>query len=766
MQFFYTYLEWIEWPLDLVLDKLDFSLGKPWLYAYDLVVTLVVLSFILSVLKQGKLGLRRLIKGEDSLLDKADIDAFVTKNEQHVESLQAVKDLEAQIKPLKRMRNYDRLGEIYSSLNRGKQAAKWFKKAGDRKRAAMELAKAGKTFKAAKMLMKEGDFATAARFYTNGGKHADAAAAYAKAGELAQAADAYRKAQRFKEAAKAYGEYFADARDTLEVQLQVTEACLDMLNSEPGRTKLDPEQRRALLPVLATRLEHAKRYEPAAKLLVEAGELARAGQTYMLADKLEEAANCLRQAGKTKEASEVLGRWHEKRGMWREAAQAYVSAGNFRRAGDCYAKVSDAVNSAKCYERSGEYYGAALAYAHAMRYEDAIPLLQRIPKDHRTFDQSRALLGRCYYELRDFERCAAALDNHLMGKRVEKDNMEYFDMLARAYEQLGKLETSRELLYKIQTVDSRYGDVAQRVSNIESRISMQAALSGPPPSATYRGQAMEGDETQVMQTVASAVGTRYRLEKELGRGGMGVVYLARDTQLDRPVALKFLGSLVDDSEEFRLRFVREAKAAAKISHPNIISIYDISASMGRAYIAMEYVEGQNLHRYVSKKGRLTPREAINIIGQACAALAAIHEAGIVHRDIKPDNILLGKGGLVKLTDFGLAKAEDSRITKTGVIMGTPTYMSPEQAMGKDTDARSDIYAIGLVLYEALTGEPFFVGGDVLQRQVNETPPPPGETVEGIPKALDDIVAKCLAKKPEERFQTARELRDALRQVLH
>ncbi|MCC6145063.1 MAG: serine/threonine protein kinase, partial [Candidatus Hydrogenedentes bacterium] len=267
-----------------------------------------------------------------------------------------------------------------------------------------------------------------------------------------------------------------------------------------------------------------------------------------------------------------------------------------------------------------------------------------------------------------------------------------------------------------------------------------------------------------MNVVESAVGKRYKLERELGRGGMGVVYLAQDLQLDRPVALKFLGSLLDDSDEYKQRFVREAQTAARVSHPNIISIYDISANAGEAYIAMEYVDGPNLHRYLQKKGALQPREAINIIQQACAALHAIHEAGIVHRDIKPDNIILAKGGLVKLMDFGLAKGAGARMTASNIVMGTPCYMAPEQAIAKDTDARTDIYAIGLVFHELLTGKTVFAEGNVLQRQVQEMPTPPSAIAPGIPTLLDQIVMKCLAKKPEERFQSAQELAKWLRQV--
>jgi eukaryotic-like serine/threonine-protein kinase len=262
--------------------------------------------------------------------------------------------------------------------------------------------------------------------------------------------------------------------------------------------------------------------------------------------------------------------------------------------------------------------------------------------------------------------------------------------------------------------------------------------------------------------VEDSVGKRYKLERELGRGGMGVIYLAHDTRLDRPVALKFLGSLADGNEEFRRRFKREAQAAAKVSHPNIVSIYDIGTREGRAYIAMEYIEGADLSKYLRNKGRLEAREAVNIITQALSALDAVHAASVTHRDIKPENIVITKGGLVKVMDFGLAKSTGKRLTAANVVMGTPGFMAPEQAKGKEADARTDLYAMGLVLHELLTGKTVFTGGDVLRRQIEEIPPRPGELADGIPPALDGVVMKSIAKKPGDRYQSAKEMIAALR----
>ena len=535
------------------------------------------------------------------------------------------------------------------------------------------------------------------------------------------------------------------------------------MQDEKALAKITDEDRTELLPMLALAFERGKHYEEAARLFYQAGDLMRAGQVYVLAGKFQEAAKCMEAAGRPKDAALFAARHFERTGKIREAAAAYKQAEDYLKAGECFLKTKEPVRAGECFSRAKAYSRAGLAYAQAGRFEDGVGMLQRVPEDDSEFHASRALLGRCFYELHDYAHCAATFENHLLGVRVDTANMEYFYMLALAYEQLGQLKDSRDVLFKIGAVQKTFRDLDQRISNIDSRISMLGSQAGEPPIPVDAPKPSKADG-KMMGLVENTLGDRYEFERELGRGGMGVVYLAKDRQLERPVALKFLGSLVDSSEEYKQRFIREARTAAKISHPNIINIYDISASEGKAYIAMEYVEGPNLFQYVEAKGKLAPREAISIMVQACNALSAIHESGIIHRDIKPDNILIAKGGLVKLMDFGLAKAEDNRITKDGTVMGTPCYMSPEQALGKEVDSRADIYAIGLLLYEMLTSDVVFLDGDVIKRQISEVPPKPSELVEGVPAELDAIAVKCVEKDPAKRFQNAKDLANALRRV--
>lgn len=683
------------------------------------------------------------------------------------EPQESPEDFKRTVARLRKDRQYAKLAQAYSARGKHKDAAYWYKKAGMWKQGAHALAQAGKTLRAATWLEKAGEYEAAAQFYAQKGWHRWSAKAYERAGDLPAAASEYAQAKKFKVAAETFLRYFQTMSGDASVPAAAADRCYALINDERVIGAVSEEQRRQLMGAVALCFETAERAEIAAGLHRKAGNPTRAAQIYARLGQFDKAVQCMTEAGKPQDAAELAGRAYESKSQWAEAGVAYVQAGQFRRAGDCFSKANDPVRAAAAYEKAGEFYGAGFAMMHAGKWEGAIPLFQKVREDHPNFNESRAFLGRCFYELKDYAHCAAALENHLLGKRVETNNIDYFWMLALALEQLGELVKSRELLLKIHSVSIGFRDVSQRLSNINTRISMTAsAASGIAAMAASAESRPSQKETQVMEMVANCVGTRYALERELGRGGMGVIYLARDTALDRPVALKFLGALVDGNEEFKRRFEREAKAAAKVNHPNIVSIYDIGTQEGKAYIAMEYIEGGDLSKYLRHKGRLSPREAANIMIQVCSALDAVHKTGIVHRDLKPENIVITRGALVKVMDFGLALVPENRLTAKNVVMGTPLYMSPEQVRGEEIDARSDIYSLGIVLYELLTGVPPFEGGDLLKKQLEETPPPPSQAVPDLPKEFDDIVMKCIAKDKEARFGAAQELIDALRAASH
>jgi eukaryotic-like serine/threonine-protein kinase len=257
---------------------------------------------------------------------------------------------------------------------------------------------------------------------------------------------------------------------------------------------------------------------------------------------------------------------------------------------------------------------------------------------------------------------------------------------------------------------------------------------------------------------------RYRVLKRLGSGGMADVYCAEDSQLGRRVALKVLHRRFAEDQQFVERFRREASSAAGLQHPNIVGIFDRGEWDGTYYIAMEYVEGRTLKDIVREKGPAPPEAAVDIVLQILRAARFAHKRGVVHRDIKPHNVLIDQDGRVRVTDFGIARAGTSDMTETGSIMGTAQYLSPEQAQGRPVDARSDLYSIGVVLYELLTGRvPFDAESPVTiaLKQVNELPVPPHELVPAIPATLEAIVLRALEKDPARRFADADEFIEAL-----
>ncbi len=265
---------------------------------------------------------------------------------------------------------------------------------------------------------------------------------------------------------------------------------------------------------------------------------------------------------------------------------------------------------------------------------------------------------------------------------------------------------------------------------------------------------------------------RYELHRKLARGGMSDVYLARDQILDRPVAVKVLFPEYAKDATFVERFRREAQAAAKLNHPNVVAVYDWGEELGTYFIAMEYVEGQSLSEIIRAEGPLPARRAAEIAADVASALGFAHRNGVVHRDVKPGNVLIETSGQVKVADFGIAQAlsgnEQAQLTRAGSVMGTATYFSPEQAQGKQVDQRSDLYSLGCVLFEMMASRPPFIGESpvaIAYKHVQEQPVTPTSLGATVPAPLEAIIMKSLKKDPSDRYQSAEDLRADLRRFL-
>src|SRR5688572_10935872 len=260
---------------------------------------------------------------------------------------------------------------------------------------------------------------------------------------------------------------------------------------------------------------------------------------------------------------------------------------------------------------------------------------------------------------------------------------------------------------------------------------------------------------------------RYRMSRKLGGGGMADVYLAEDQELGRRVAVKMLHARYANDEQFVERFRREATHAAGLSHPNIVSIFDRGEADGSYYIVMEYVEGRTLKELIRSRGLCPVPVAIAYTRQILSALRYAHRSGVVHRDIKPHNVIVDPEGVVKVTDFGIARAGASQMTEEGAIIGTAQYLSPEQARGAPVDQTSDLYSTGIVLYELLTGTVPFTGDtpvEIAMKHLQQTPAPPSSHRPEVPRDLDYVVLRALAKDPAERYHTAEDMDSDLERI--
>lgn len=265
---------------------------------------------------------------------------------------------------------------------------------------------------------------------------------------------------------------------------------------------------------------------------------------------------------------------------------------------------------------------------------------------------------------------------------------------------------------------------------------------------------------------------RYEVHRRIGRGGMADVYLARDSVLDRPVAIKVLFTEFANDPSFVERFRREAQSAANLNHPNIVSVFDWGEEGDSYFIVMEYIDGRSLSEILGTEGPLHPVRAAEVATDVAAALGFAHRNGMVHRDIKPGNVMISGNGQVKVTDFGIARAfaggTDSELTQAGTVMGTATYFSPEQAQGLRVDPRSDLYSLGVMLYEMVVGRPPFAGENpvaIAYQHVQTPPTPPTQLVAAVPPPLEAIILKLLAKEPAQRYPDAESLRADLRRFI-
>ncbi|MGH0030872.1 MAG: protein kinase domain-containing protein [Myxococcota bacterium] len=481
------------------------------------------------------------------------------------------------------------------------------------------------------------------------------------------------------------------------------------------------------------------RVETAAKHFESAGELREAAELHQSLHHFEKAAGLFEKVGEDERAAENF----RSAGKLLRAGDAYARADAYDSAVDCFKRAGDTSRWIEALEKKGDVFEAALVALDQGDRTRAIQCLNKVGSGETRYPEAAVRLAEAYHDQGHGELALHKIDELLATRRDEELDARGLDRVAGVLEGVGEFERALQVLERLRQQDPAYPKLAGRIEGLRKRASQEAEVSAAPgvPGATAFSQEF-----------------RYEILEELGRGGMGVVFRARDRRLGRVVALKRLPDNLRNHPKAVELFLREARAAAALNHPNIVTLFDAGQEGDTFYLTMELLEGMPLQRVLSQRGSLAPAHVAKLGGQVATGLHYAHEQGIVHRDIKTANLFFTNKKLVKVMDFGLAKMVEEVRRATTVIGGTPYYMAPEQSAGETVDRRADLYALGVTLYELLSGSVPFKDGDVAFHHRHTAPPDLRDLAPDVPEEFVVLIEQMMAKKAEDRIASAEEVR--------
>lgn len=670
--------------------------------------------------------------------------------------------------------------DMWLKNNFKSEALEMYIKGGDYLKASDILVEMGRLEEAASMLEKASKFYEAAEMYAKINNFQKSAELFEKMGYYDKASLNYKKAGELEKAASCLEQYYFKTKSTFLTESQKINAVkaarlwIEAGKSEKAEEILGKER---MFEELARLQEEFKSWSAAAENWEKTGNFRKASIAWEQAGNFKRSHFCMAEVflseANHKEAAyhfELAEEWgraseiYEWSGDWLKAAECYLKMGNYLSAAENYFKSGDQKKAANMYELAGElgsaaklymevgefkkaselfekcgiYYEAAIAAEKSGDDDRALDLFQMVPSDNENYIKAGSLIGQIFLRKGRIDLAIEKFQKLIDSKPLNKENIEIYYNLALAYEKAGRYREARDIYQRILTEDFRYrgGEVQERLKNVLKLI----------------------QDSKSFELLSTDKSKRYKIIEKIGEGGMGTVYRAEDLLLKRVVALKILHKKLMDNTKAIERFYTEARSAAALNHPNIVTVFDVGQMGEEYFITMEFIEGESFISFIERKKFLSIPQFIFVATHLFKALDYAHRKGVIHRDIKPHNIMLTKDKQLKIMDFGLAIIiSDYKSGETGIISGTPHYMSPEQIQGEKVDHRTDIYSAGATLYHLITGVPPFTGDNIFFQHLIEPPEPPSAKRPDIPPTIDFLILQCLAKEKEKRFQSALEV---------
>jgi tRNA A-37 threonylcarbamoyl transferase component Bud32 len=539
---------------------------------------------------------------------------------------------------------------------------------------------------------------------------------------------------------------FTGCKDAVDPYLQGDLAAASRTLERSGRS-----QAAALIRAALHRMKGEA--EEGARWLEKAGRFAEAAELAKQSPEPKRSADLFEKAGDYHHAAEE----HARAGDPLQAARAYEAAFDYAAAIEAYRSAGAKPKALELLEKTGRFFDAGVLALELNESDRALRCFQQVGPRESEYAEACDALAKLFSERRAFDLAVEKAAEAIETRGGDDAPLEAQEAYAGLLERAGQSERALSVWENIRKRDFAYAGAGEKVEELRETVAEAKRVSSAAVATAAAGQ---------NATTAPKLESRYEILGEIGRGGMGVVLKARDTRLGRVVALKRMPDNLKSNPTAVQLFLREARAAAALSHPNIVTLFDADQEAdGSYYLTMELLEGFALDSVLQKRGKLTPRDAVRIGVQIAKGLQFAHEKGVVHRDIKTANLFFTRDRVLKIMDFGLAKMSEEVRKAATVIGGTPYYMAPEQAVGGNVDHRADLYALGVTLFELVTGSVPFRDGDILHHH-RHTPAPDPRTLEpDMPEALALLILKLMEKTPEQRPATTAEVVRALEQVL-